>query len=246
MALRRQPLRLARAVITKRGVGPANRRAPATAKTPAGTTDVLYRREMRSGHRKSAMRVKRGRVQKKNNWDADRRDYFAWSQEEIRLDRKDPGDGYRHVVTIPELRKFIGLLPEWDEIAVGLDAVVLDQGRDEAMGWYSEGVVSLSAWPAHSGFWWESTPEWTEEARELLSLLDVRIDHSDGRVGLLWTQAQARAFMLLDVLPHELGHHRDLITTRSRRVSRGEPFADAYARNLLDEIWPVYIQHFDI
>jgi hypothetical protein len=192
------------------------------------------------------MRVRQGRVQKKNNWAADRGDYFSWAQHEIRLDRKDPGVGYRHVVTVPQLRKFIGLLPDWDEIALGLDAIVLDNGRDDAMGWYSEGVVSVSAWPAHSGFWFESDAEWTDENRELLSLLDVEIDHQRGRVGLLWTEAQARAFTLLDVLPHELGHHRDMMTTRTRRVSRGEPFADAYAREVLEQVWPAYSRHFDI
>src|ERR1700759_4132188 len=111
---------------------------------------------VRGGRRKTATRVRSGRVQKKNNWAADRRDYFAWSQAEIRLDRNDPGVGYRHVLTVPQLRKFIGLLPDWDEIALGLDAIVIDAGRDDAMGWYHDGVVSLSAWPSHSGFWFES------------------------------------------------------------------------------------------
>jgi hypothetical protein len=54
--------------------------------------------------------VKAGRVQKKNNWAADRRDYRCWSQAEIRLDRNDPWVGYRHVLTVPQLRKFIALV----------------------------------------------------------------------------------------------------------------------------------------
>jgi hypothetical protein len=201
---------------------------------------------MRRGNRKTTTRVRGGRVQKKNNWVADRRDYFAWPQDEIRLDRNDPGDGYRHVLTVPQLRKFIGLLPNWDEIAVGLDAIVLDSGREDAMGWYDRGVVALCAWPAHSGFWFESDPHWNDENKVLLALLNVQIDEQDGRVGLLWTEAQARAFMLLDVLPHELGHHCDSMTTRSRRVGRGEPFAEAYSRQVLDRVWPIYTQHFDI
>lgn len=201
---------------------------------------------VRNGRRRTATRVRSGRVQKKNNWVANRRDYFSWSQSEIRLDRNDPGVGYRHVLTVPQLRKFIALLPEWDEIAVGLDAIVIDAGHDDAMGWYDDGVVALCAWPSESGFWFESDARWNEENEVLLSLLEVRIDHQDGRVGLLWTEAQARAFMLLDVLPHELGHHRDRMTTRSGRLGRGEPFAERYSREVLDGIWPIYTQHFEI
>jgi hypothetical protein len=139
--------------------------------------------------------------------------------------------------------------------ALGADLVALvcaSRARTRAgataasSGWYSEGVVSVCAWPAHSGFWFESDAEWNDENRELLSLLDVEIDHQQGRVGLLWTEAQARAFTLLDVLPHELGHHRDMMTTHSRRVSRGEPFADAYAHEVLEQVWPAYSRHFDI
>jgi hypothetical protein len=156
------------------------------------------------------LRVRDGRVQKKNNWLPDQKDYFARRQDEIRLDRKQPGAGWRHVVTIPQLRRFLELLPDWDDIAVGLDAIVLDCGRSDAMGWYSPGVVALCAWPAHSGFWHESDKAWLDENAPILTRLEVQTEEIDGRHGILWTEEQARAFMLLDVLPHELGHHRDL------------------------------------
>jgi hypothetical protein len=186
-------------------------------------------------------------VQKKNNWVHDKGDYFSWRQSEIRLDRKDPGPGHRHVLTIAQVRAFLELLPDWDDIGVGLDAIVLDRGRSDAMGWYSEGVVALCAWPAHSGLWHESDREWLEDNRTVLDLLGVAAEEIEGRVGLLWTEAQARAFMLLDVLPHELGHHRDLMTTRSRRhAARGEQFAAAYAREVLDAVWPAYANHFNL
>jgi hypothetical protein len=54
-----------------------------------------------------------------------------------------------------------------------------------------------------------------------------------------WTEGQARAFQLLHVLPHELGHHRDRMTTRSRdRAARGEPYAERYAETVFDLLWP--------
>jgi hypothetical protein len=52
--------------------------------------------------------------------------------------------------------------------------------------------------------------------------------------------------MLLGVLPHELGHHRDAMTTRSGRAGRGEPFAERYAGDVLDRVWPIYTRHFAI
>ena len=193
------------------------------------------------------MRVRKGRERRKHNWRIDRGDYFVWPQEEIRLDRRDPGVGCRHVITIPQLRRFVRLLPDWDEVAVGLNAIVLGAGASP-FGWYDEAssVVVLCAWPAHSGFWFESTHEWNAENERLLSLLGVQIDEREGRVGLLWTEAQARAFMLLDVLPHELGHHHDRMTTRTRRLGRGEPFAERYAREVLERLWPIYTRHFEI
>jgi hypothetical protein len=47
--------------------------------------------------------------------------------------------GSPHLVTVEQLRAFMGLLPDWDEIAVGLDAIVLDRYDPEAFGWHHEG-----------------------------------------------------------------------------------------------------------
>jgi len=46
-------------------------------------------------------------------------------------------------------------------------------------------------------------------------------------------------------VPHELGHHYDRMTTRSHRnIGRGEPFAEAYANRVLDELWLTYTRVF--
>jgi hypothetical protein len=42
-------------------------------------------------HRRTATRVRGGRVQKKQNWAVDRGDYRVLRQDEIRLDRANPG-----------------------------------------------------------------------------------------------------------------------------------------------------------
>src|SRR3954462_9687867 len=68
------------------------------------------------------MKVRDGRVLKKHNWRLDPGDYRALPQDEIRLDRRRPPEGSRHLITIADLRRFIALLPDWNEVAVGLDA----------------------------------------------------------------------------------------------------------------------------
>ena len=200
---------------------------------------------MRSGNRRSAMRVRDGRVQKKNNWRRDPADYRAWRQHEIRLDRRPAGKGFRHLVTIAQLREFVELLPDWEEIAIGLDAIVLEEGQD-AMGWHEHGVVVICAWEQE--LWWEDASRGFEaDHRHVLDLIGVERETVGPRLRLRWTEAQARAFQLLHVLPHELGHHRDRMTTRSQwQAARGEPYAEAYAMKVLDAVWPAYARRFGV
>jgi hypothetical protein len=218
-------------------------------------------------NRRSAMRVRDGRVLKKNNWKLDASDYRTLRQDEIRLDRRRPPPGSRHLITIAQLRTFIGLLPDWDEVAIGLDAIVLDSDTDCA-GWYAPGVVAICAWHHELWDWW--SPEMLEEHRPILELLEIEqvpIERSaeyheladglkamglrapawPGHVELRFTEAQARAYQLLHILPHELGHHHDRITTRSqRRTARGEPYAEAYANRVADAVWPSYASTFAV
>src|SRR3954468_24628576 len=81
---------------------------------------------MATPHRRTATRVRDGRVQKKQNWAPDRQDYLALPQDEIRIYRRDPGKGYRHLVTVEQLRAFLDMLPDWEEAAIGVDAIVLN------------------------------------------------------------------------------------------------------------------------
>ncbi len=51
----------------------------------------------------------------------------------------------------------------------------------------------------------------------------------------------------LHILLHELGHHHDRITTRSRRrASRGESYAEQYARTYEERIWADYLRRFPL
>ena len=196
------------------------------------------------------MRVRDGRVQKKNNWTVDRGDYRSWTQAEIRIDRKDPGRYSRHLITVAQLREFLELLPDWDQLTIGLDAIVLDSERDEAdaMGWCSPGVVAVCAWEAD--LWWDDVHRsWVDEHRDVLDTLEVECERPDDqRYDVIrWTENQARAFQLLHILPHELGHHHDRMTNRSKlRCARGEPYAENYAIRVMNEVLPIYSTRFDL
>ncbi|MBV9196624.1 MAG: hypothetical protein JO168_21000 [Solirubrobacterales bacterium] len=185
---------------------------------------------------------------RKNNWKPDRNDYWARSQDEIRLDKLDPGRGYRHLVTINQLRAVIHMLPDWDEVAIGLDAIALAPGRSPVEGLYFTGfgVIDICAWPRRL---WDHAAVASHVAahRELLDRLGVDYRRNHHGYEIRWTEAQARAYQLLHILPHELGHHHDLITSsRKRSIGRGESYAEEYANRALDELWPLYVNKFDV
>jgi hypothetical protein len=131
------------------------------------------------------MRVRGGRVARKNNWVPDVKDYYARPQSEIQIERSDPGPG-----------------PDWDELAMGLEAISIWRGNPEWVGLSNPGVVVITAWPRE--MWWRVQPSWIEQEAELLARLEVRVapDHGSSHVNVHWTPAQARAYMLTDVLVH--------------------------------------------
>ena len=196
-------------------------------------------------HRRTATRVVGGRAQRKNDWRPHPGDYMVVPQAEIRLDRRSPPQGFRHLVTVAQLRRLVALLPDWAELAVGLEAIVLDD-RTDIMGWHRRGVVALCPWERE--LWWtDADPGFVAEHESVLTLLEVATVRAGGRIELRWTESQARAFGLLHVLPHELGHHRDRITTRrGARAGRGEPYAEAYAATVVEQIWDAYVTEFGL
>jgi hypothetical protein len=69
----------------------------------------------------------------------------------------------------------------------------------------------------------------------------------DGEIVCHFTEATARAYQLLHVLLHEIGHHHDLMTTRSRKeCARGETYAEEYAYRYEALIWERYLSEFEL
>lgn len=149
-------------------------------------------------------------------------------------------------MTIAQLRDFVELLPDWREVAAGLDAIALVAFTQGVQGRSRVGSVELCAW--EPDLWWEDCDE--QFAAEHADLFD-RLEVERGPVGdcleVRFTEAQARAFQLLHVLPHELGHHHDRITNKTGwRAARGEDYAERYAYRVMDAVWPAYLDRFGI
>jgi hypothetical protein len=179
-------------------------------------------------HRKTAPGVEFGEVRKKNNWRQSPSCYSVpqWTPA---IDRRRPGDGYRHLLLKRDIERFVELLPHWEDVSRGLDVIVLDRGRWDRDGWYDRGVLGLCAWPTNMVY--ELDPEWYASHRDFLNRIGLHVeDHGSERYVAHWTPDTARAYQLCHVFLHELGHHIDRMCTRKQLyAARGEDWAEQYA-----------------
>lgn len=196
-------------------------------------------------NRKTAPKVRDGTVQRKNRWEMPA-NYYNTPQKELVFDRERPGHGFKHLVRTDDVRRFVQILPMWDEVSEGLNAIVLARGEPDCDGWHYPGVVGVCAWERDLAVH-GADDDWYQEHRGLLEKLRV----PSARVGKGWDlefdALTARAFQLIHVLVHELGHHHDRITSRHRRESgRGEQYAEDYAVRHEDEILAAYVTQFEL
>jgi hypothetical protein len=96
---------------------------------------------------------------------------------------------------------------------------------------------------------WVLRPDWCADHEDLLDRLGVPIDFDEeaGELHCHWTRSTARAYQLLHVFVHELGHHIDRMTSRGQRESsRGEDHAEQYAWSFEAVIWENYCAEFGV
>lgn len=192
--------------------------------------------------RKSSPKVIGGKVQRKDNR-AITPDYYNSEQPLPVIDRKRPGPGYRHLLKQKDIVDFLDILPHWPELCRGLNAIVLAPGDCRVFGYHVPGVVHICAWDKE--LWIRLSPEGYEQERFFLERMGVPCERRGGELMCKFTESTARAHQLLATLLHELGHHHDRITTKSkRRASRGESYAEEYAKKYTDEIWTRYLETF--
>jgi hypothetical protein len=199
---------------------------------------------MRRIQRKTTPRVVNGRVQRKNRH-APTANYYNTPQEIPVIDRERPGPGHRHILRKRDIIDFISILPEWAELSEGLNAILLATADDDTAGWHTPGIVAVCAWPR--ALWMDCDAEFYEDHRDILERLGVPTRRSKGGMLCQFTESTVRAYQLLHILLHELGHHHDRMTTRSRnRASRGEGYAERYAHEHEKTIWERYLDTFGL
>lgn len=193
--------------------------------------------------RKSEQTVKRGRFRKTEN-----HRYtpgaVALAGTSVVLERHRPGKGYRHVLRKADIERFIGLLPDWAELSTDLETIVLLEGQDDIEGIYGDGWIGICAWTR--GLWHQYDRSYLDAPRESITRVGVPFEARGDQLVGKWTEETVRAYQLLDVFIHELGHHHDRMSTEARRhVARGETYAEDYASRYADRIWGAYCTEFD-
>ncbi len=197
---------------------------------------------MNRQRRKTAPKVVDGKVQWKSRW-AETPSYYNTPQEIPAIDRQRPGPGYRHLIKKKDLVSFISILPDWTELSVGLDVVVLAPGERGCHGWHQPGIVAICAWERE--LWHETSGEFVEEHQDLLDRLGVAVEKKQRDYICKFDEASARAFQFLHIMLHELGHHHDRMTTESQyEAARGEDYAEQYAKRYEKTIWHRYFEVF--
>jgi hypothetical protein len=199
---------------------------------------------MRYLNRKSDPKVIGGLVQKKNNW-ARTPNYYNADQPFPIVDRKRPGKGFRHLLKQKDIHTFIEILPDWSELSVGLNGIVLAPGDPDVFGYHTRGVVHICAW--EKDLWALFSMEGFDAERQIIERLGVPCEQRGDEILCKFDENTARAHQLLATLLHELGHHHDRMTTNSQlRATRGEPYAETYARKYAERIWIRYQEVFGV
>ena len=188
----------------------------------------------RTYNRRTAMCVKGGAVKRSNR-------HQLSGLRGYTLDRRSPVRGYNHVVTKRDVQAFIDLIPDWSDLSRKIERIVL-ASSDDCDGEYVTykddlSTILLYAWP--SDLWTELSLRYFEDHWWLLEELKVVNDAPVGDAVLCrFNRDQARAFMLLHVFLHELGHHHDRLVRAADRSTSGEEYAERFANERFHAMYP--------
>jgi ribosomal protein L19 len=187
------------------------------------------------------MNVKDGRVQRKNRQRPTGHNGYV-------ISRENPGPGCRHVVSKRDLQAFIDIIPEWSRYSERLERIVLaesDAGCDGAYLFYRReetGAIILCSLP--EDLWAELPISYFIDHQGFFDAVGLAYDFAKETVNCRFTEAQARAFLLVHVFMHELGHHWDRIHQKHSDTTRGEDYAEHFATSRFDQLFPAYVRVF--
>ena len=194
-----------------------------------------------SFNRRTAIKVKDSRVQRKNRHKPTAHNGYV-------LDHESPGRGFRHVLSKRDLQAFIGIIPDWGRLSERLERIVLSAAKDGCDAEYSfyhreeTGAIFLHAW--HEDLWVELRTDYFNAHEAILTKLGVSFDRREKDVLCRFTESQARAFMLLHVFLHELGHHYDRSRQKHLGATKGEQYAETFAVSRFSLLFPEYVRVF--
>jgi hypothetical protein len=152
------------------------------------------------------------------------------------------------VVSKRDLQAFIDIIPEWERFSERLERITLAAHSDDCDGAYElfhreeTGAIYLNAWP--EDLWAELSTKYFDSHHEVFDRLGVSYDRNGDVVICRFTEAQARAFSLLHVFMHELGHHYDKIHQKHLGASKGEDYAERFANSRFEQIYRQYLRVF--
>jgi hypothetical protein len=189
--------------------------------------------------RKTAPRVKLGKVQKKNLY-RQSPNYYLTATTQLVIERQNPGKGFVHAVTEEDLRRFITLIPDWGGLSKGLNAIILARGTEDADGYQVSGVLHLCA--VEKDMWREFSTDFFEDHRDIFERLGVPYREDQDGFTCFFDASTVRAYYLLHIFLHELGHHHDQMT--SKNSTCGEDFAEGFARKYEALVWPRFKEFF--
>ena len=193
-----------------------------------------------SYNRRTATKIVDGETRRKNR-------HVPTTHRGYVIDRESPGKGYRHVLSKRDLQAFLDLIPDWSNLSHRLERIVLAVGsiHDGYHEFYHReetGAIFLHAWD--EDLWAQLPRTYFEEHRHLFQRFGVSCDLRDDHVVCRFTEQQARAFVLLHVFMHELGHHWDRTHQKHRHSKRGEDYAERFADRYLEQLFPAYVRIF--
>ena len=194
--------------------------------------------------RKTTPKVRDGRVHKKNRH-ARTPSYWNTPQRVPVVDKERPGKGYRHVLRKQDIHDFISIVPDWEQLSKGLNAVVLASDDFDGSGWDSDGVVGICAWGRDIETDWDLN--FFDEHRALLDRLGVPWENKSKWVLGHFTESTVRAYQLVHIFLHELGHHHDHMRNYPEgSSSHEESYAERYALKYEAIILDRYCETFDL
>ena len=201
---------------------------------------------MRKTYQKTTPKVKNGKTQRKNN-SKQTPNYWNTPQKEVIIDRQSPGQGFKHFLKKKDIRQFIEIIPNWDVLSEDLHAIILSEGNDSYFGWCNhQGIIAITAWDREMDI--EFHKDFVKEHEQLLNRLHIKRTPTDDDYLLLeFNEDQIKAFQLLHIFLHELGHHHDRIHTKNKKhIARGENYAENYAYEWEEKIWYDYEEVFGV